>query len=366
MKSKAIQIIIAVLVGTLCVYFFSKEAKWDEIQSALSSAHYGYILLSIILMFVAMYIRAMRWQIFLGEPKVGVWKLFLICNIGFMGNGIFPARMGELIRPFLIWKQTAHPFPKALTTIVVERFFDLIGLLLLLAFVLYMFPFPAPPAGSDTALLAPVESPAEASYFDDPLTVVKTTAKYCLAMFLLLFVAIGTMAYAPEWSLRVAQRLFRPLPQALSSKLLHIIESFEHGAATFRSASAFGYSMVLTLVLWLLITLSEWMVLWAFGVNLLSFTATLFLMIGICFAVMFPQLPGYIGMYQIAVTSILTLIFYIEKSTADAISIMLWLTQVPAVIVCGFFCMLFLGVSFKEIRQVQRELPTRDEDAASV
>src|SRR5690606_4839914 len=98
----------------------------------------------VVMQYVGMVIRAYRWQSFLGQPKISAGKLYSYANIGFMANGVLPARMGEFIRAFLIWRHTPHPFTTGLATIVVERVFDLMGLLLILGYVFFTFDFPPP------------------------------------------------------------------------------------------------------------------------------------------------------------------------------------------------------------------------------
>jgi len=297
----------------------------------------------------------------LGEPRVPVLRLFLIANIGFMGNGIFPARMGELIRPFLVWRYTPHAFSTALATVVVERVYDLLGLLLCLAIVFAVFPFPVSPPSS--ASQAPVLStPGDSGVSDemmnqDPREFIKGLAELGILVFAGLFSAIAVMSYAPQWSLKAARTLFRPLPVRLTEKLLKAIESFEKGAVTFRQPGAFITCVLWTLVLWFSIAFSELIVLWALGVYNVSMVGSLFIMAGLCFAVMFPQAPGYLGVYHLAVWLILVKTFFIDSTTATAAAWIMWLTQCPPVIAAGFISLLIMGVSFKEIRHVQQEIP---------
>ena len=366
MKSKAIQLIIAVLIGGVCLYLFSSKVNWSEVGTAMANIHYGWVAVAFFISGLSIYIRAIRWQVFLGEPKITIWKLFLIGNIGFMGNGIFPARMGELIRPFLVWRTTKHRFTTALATIVVERVYDLLGLLLILAFVFYTFPFPSGPTQSGASLENTQQTVLEQSTsadpsaklkVDNPILWIKELAKYGIVLFILLFSSIGIMTFAPVWSLKIAERILSPIPKGISSKILKAIESFEKGAATFRNPVEFIYCLFWTMVLWLSIAFSELVVLWAFEIHSVSFGGALFLMAGLCFAVMFPQLPGFIGMYQFAVLTILNKTFYIEESQAGAVSIVMWLTQVPIIILLGFTSLVIMGVSFKDISHVQTAIP---------
>ncbi|MGC9328272.1 MAG: lysylphosphatidylglycerol synthase transmembrane domain-containing protein [Candidatus Hinthialibacter sp.] len=360
MKSRTFQIVIALTFGLVCLYLFARGQDWAAVWEAMKGAHLGWALLAAILSVNSILIRAFRWQALLGKPRVSVPKLFLIANIGFMGNGIFPARMGELIRPFLIWRATPHKFSTALATIVVERVYDLMGLLLCLAFVFAVFPFPvdqASTAGAALEISVPADGGVSPDMMDqDPQEFIKGLAKLGVFVFAALFGAIAVMSFAPEWSLKIARIFFQPLPAGFSEKLLKAIESFEMGAVSFRKPGSFFYCVMWTLILWVSIAFSELVVLWALGVDSVSMIGALFIMAGLCFAVMFPQAPGYIGVYHFAVQLILVKTFFLDSTTATAAAWIMWLSQVPPVILSGFISLLIMGVSFKEISHVRDEV----------
>lgn len=354
MKSRKLQILIALGVSAVCLYFFAKDMDWPLVWAAIRQADYRWVFVSILLGCLSMLIRALRWQSFLGEPKITVSRLFLIMNVGFMGNNVFPARMGELIRPFLVWRcAPPHRFSTALATIIVERVFDLLGLLLILAYVFYVFPFPA--ASAQNAGFAVEAAEASASLVT-PHQMQKYT-QLAVLVFIALFGGIGILTYAPHWSRRTAQKIFSPLPHSLADKLLHMVVSFEKGASTFRRPASFFYCLLLTLVLWIEIALSELVILWAFYIPNVGFNGSLFLMAGLCFAVMFPQAPGYIGVYQGAVLAMLHYVFKVNKDIAGAAAWVMWGASVLPIIILGFICLIFLGVSFQEISRVQSQYP---------
>jgi len=362
MKSRKIQIGIALLFGFGCLYLFAKDQDWSKVWEAMKGVHLGWVALAALLSVNSVLIRAIRWQALLGNPKVPVNQLFMISNIGFMGNGIFPIRMGELLRPFLVWRYSTHAFSTALATIIVERVYDLMGLLLCLAFVLAIFPFPAQTpalgAAQELSVSASPEGNMPQEIIDkNPLDFIKDMAYLGAYFFILMFGGIAVISYAPEWSLRVARLVFKPLPQKITEKILKAIESFEKGAITFRNPKAFLYCVVWTLVLWVSIAFSELVVLWALDITSVSFTGSLFIMIGLCFAVMFPQAPGYIGVYQLAVWLILVKTFHIESTLATAAAWIMWLTQCPPVILAGFISLLIMGISLKEISHVREKIP---------
>ncbi|MBI1387998.1 MAG: hypothetical protein GC154_06080 [bacterium] len=363
MKSKPLQIAIAVVLGVIgLAVFYNSVEHWDQVWADIKGAHLGWLALAIAFNLFTIVIRAWRWRSFLGEPWVSPVQLFHISNVGFMGNGIFPARMGELIRPFLVGRMTPHRFSSALATIVVERFFDLLIILLLLAYSLWAFPFEtaahaAAPTGVmlTAADVAPVETP------NDPRAYVQSLAELGMAAFGVLLTCVAVMSYAPKWSEKILRTLGKPLPEPILDKLAHLIHSFEKGSSTFRRPASFMYCLVLSVFLWMVITWGEIFVLWAFGVNDISFTGALFLMTVLCFTVMFPQLPGYIGPYQLAVAAVLTNLFGVSSSTSGAIAITMWMTQVPPIILMGFVSLVTLGVSFHDISHVSE---TAESEAA--
>lgn len=369
MKSRHIKIILAILIGVAGLYLFiSNIEDWGQLWSAITHANMGWLLVAVLLQYVGMVIRAYRWQSFLGEPKIPAAQLFSYANIGFMANGVLPARMGEFIRPFLIWRHTPHKFTTGLATIVVERVFDLLGLLLILGYVFFALQFPDAP---DAELIDPTrmeeilpegDSAESTSLFETaPEEWVQYLALLGGVIFLVLFTAVGFMTYAPALSLRLARFCFKPLPDALEEKLIQAIKAFEKGATTFRRPASFVYCIALTILLWLSIAFSELVVLWAFDVNHVGMNGALFLMVGLCFAVMFPQLPGYIGVYQLAVVAILANTFNVEQSVAGAIAIVMWITQVPPIILMGFICLIVTGIKFSEITHVQEEMPAQED-----
>lgn len=359
MKSKAIQITLAVLIGVLCLYLFATSIEdWSKVWNAMLSVHLGYFVLAVLIQYLSMLIRAIRWQSFLHKPVVSIPKLFLINCIGFMGNGVFPARMGEVIRGVLIWRYTPHTFTTGVATLIVERVFDLLGLLLILGFVLWVFPFPTT-APADVNLSG-VDVPLNAEQLEmpnDPLTWIQNLGIIGVFLFIVLISVIGTMSYAPDWSLKVARKLLKPFPEKISEPLIKAVISFEKGASTLRRPSSFIYCLILTLTLWVVIAFSELVILWALDINSIGMPGALFIMVGLCFAVMFPQLPGYVGPYHFAFLIMLHQTFHIDESLAGAAAWVMWFSQVPPVIALGFVCLLIMGVSFREISHIQEHVP---------
>ena len=80
-------------------------------------------------------LRAWRWQTIL-EPiasRIPFGPLWRATAVGMMVNNVVPARAGEIARAYALTKEAPVPFATALASLVVDRLFDAIVLLLLAA-----------------------------------------------------------------------------------------------------------------------------------------------------------------------------------------------------------------------------------------
>ena len=86
----------------------------------------------------AVWARTWRWHYLLRPLKrVPLGRLFPIVVIGYMGNNVYPARAGEFIRAYVLKRNEDVSASASFATIVVERIFD--GIVMLI-FVLVTLP----------------------------------------------------------------------------------------------------------------------------------------------------------------------------------------------------------------------------------
>src|SRR4051812_13705233 len=79
----------------------------------------------IALYFVGTFLRAARWQVILRPVQpVPLRRAFATLVIGFTANDLLPARVGELVRAFLLQRSHRVPFAATIASIVVERVLD--------------------------------------------------------------------------------------------------------------------------------------------------------------------------------------------------------------------------------------------------
>ena len=101
----------------------------------LAEANYIYLIPAIAVYFVGVWFRALRWQFLLNPLRYfPVRRLYPVVVIGYAANNLLPMRLGELVRSYYLARQEKFSATSALGSVVVERVFDgltLIGLVAL-------------------------------------------------------------------------------------------------------------------------------------------------------------------------------------------------------------------------------------------
>jgi dolichyl-phosphate beta-glucosyltransferase len=85
-----------VLVGGLVLYAVLRQFKLPQTMATVRNADPRLVLLGIGLMVVGYLLRGVRWRIW--ERSLTYWDSLRLILIGFMGNNVLPARLGEILR----------------------------------------------------------------------------------------------------------------------------------------------------------------------------------------------------------------------------------------------------------------------------
>ena len=127
------QLWIGILISGIFLYLALRGLKLPVVWQAMQGARYIWLIPGIAVYFVGVWARAWRWHYLLRPlKKISTSTMFPIVTIGYMGNNIYPARAGEVLRAVILNQRQGVPVSASLATIIVERVFD--GLVML-AFV---------------------------------------------------------------------------------------------------------------------------------------------------------------------------------------------------------------------------------------
>ncbi len=126
-------------IAVASFYFAFKDINFEGFVNDLENARYEYVLLSMIMGYLAFVSRGMRWVLLLkpiGE-SAHTWRAIHAVTIGYFVN-MFVPRAGELARCTALYQADRVPVNKLFGTVILERVIDFIVLILLviLTFIL--------------------------------------------------------------------------------------------------------------------------------------------------------------------------------------------------------------------------------------
>jgi len=298
----------------------------DEFVRDLRDANLIWLAPGIALYFVSVWFRAWRWSLLLRPlgAEVPARRLFSVVVIGYMGNNVYPARIGEVLRAWVLRRNEGVSMTSSLATVGIERVLD--GLLMV-AFV--MIGLPAVPSLSAQAWPAAL---AAAAVFG---------------------AAIGVfvwMAYAPETAGRLVASAARFAPARLRERLIEFGARFIAGAAGLRNPVDAVKIAAASLITWIIETGKYACVAQAFGLSLPFIGLMLINGVSNLFTVI-PGAPGAVGTFD-AGGILATEALGVSKGLASAYVLVLHVALWLPVTLLGAALMLRQGVRWADLRNV--------------
>ena len=288
MKIKRWQVWLGVLISIVFLYLAFRQVDFSQVWHFLAQARWSWVLLGLVFYFLGVLLRAFRWQILLNPLKrLPVRTVFPVVAIGYMGNNIYPARAGEVLRAVLLKSKENVDISGSLATIVVERLFDaivILGLVLLNLGQLAGMPSAQEWVGS-----------------------IQKGATIGGAVFLLILLVFLAMVFFTERAQKVTSWLVQHLiPSKLCEPVNRIIARFIDGLSSLRSPLQAFKVLLLSAAIWVCETGLYWGVMQALGLQL-SFMTLMLLNGVINLVLLVPAAPGGLGTFDAACKAMLEL-----------------------------------------------------------
>lgn len=133
---KVLKYLLSMSLAVVLLWFSFREVEWADFARELSACRWGFIILSMAAGAFAFWIRGIRWrQLLLPiDPSISRMTTFNGINVGNISNFVFP-RIGEFIRCGVITRRSSATYDKVLGTVVLERSWELLVMLLMLCIV---------------------------------------------------------------------------------------------------------------------------------------------------------------------------------------------------------------------------------------
>jgi uncharacterized protein (TIRG00374 family) len=116
---------IGILVSIIALFFAFRQVNLQDVWAALAGVNYWLLAASLVPLVLFLVLRAFRWRL-LFYPQTGLrlLNLLAVINVGYLLSNIFPARLGDVARAYLIGDTEQVSRASAFSTIVAERVLD--------------------------------------------------------------------------------------------------------------------------------------------------------------------------------------------------------------------------------------------------
>lgn len=311
-------LIISIFFLGIALYGLDLAHFWE----ALREANYWWLIPGILVYFITVWVRTWRWQSMLSHmARVPLRTLFPIVVIGYMGNNVYPARAGEVLRSYVLRRNCGIAMSASLATVVLERLFD--GLVMLL-FVAVTLPFaPLPP-------------------------VFRSLVIGFSALFLCAFLGFVVLAARPQlmsrWYTMIVDRF---APGWLRPHIHGLFDQFIIGLQSLRSPRDMITILLTSTFIWLGETLKYWFVMHAFPFEV-SFLVLMLMTAIVNLFTTIPSTPGYIGTFDAPGIAMLTQ-FGVTHAIAAGYTLVLHVALWLPITLLGAWYMLRQSLTWRDL-----------------
>jgi uncharacterized protein (TIRG00374 family) len=314
---------LGLVISAVFLYLALRGLDLADVWFNIRTARYWWLIPGVAIYFFGVWARTWRWHYMLRPVKsIPLVRLFPVVCIGYMGNNIYPARIGELIRAFVLRGTEGVSVSVSLATILVERIFDGVTMLL---FVFVGLP------------LAP--------------SIPGNWRQFVIVFSLLFFGALG-LFFVVAASPRRAQLVYTWLidhliPARFREPVRGFADRFMEGLAFLRSPRDVAMIFLTSLVIWLAETGKYWFVMHAFDFEVSFFV--LMLMNGVVnLFTTIPSAPGYIGTFDQPGIEVLKA-FGVEGNIAAAYTLVLHAALWFPITALGVWFLWRIGLSWSDL-----------------
>lgn len=329
MKSKAVKIIIGIVISLLTILWLIYNINWNEVFEQLKTVNYSWLIAAFAVIFLQFILRAVRWRYLVPDSSSMPFALsydgIMLANFA---NYILPLRAGEFVRPYFLSRNSNNSFSNCFAGVVIERFFDL-------TMVLIMFKLSL---SAGQQLDSWIEQGANALFI--------------LAACILVFIVLAVLA--PNTAQRVSNFLLSFLPQRIRSFFSELVSGLLEGAQVVKSGKNLFLIIFLSALVWLDTALGYYVLLCMFDFKA-SFYQAIIVTVVVALAVAAPSAPGFIGVFQVACIAAFALLG-LSKETATTYALLSHLQMYLIVIVWGTLIMLKYGLALKDFQKEPRKL----------
>ena len=320
--------LISLLSGLAITALALTYALWDinfqTLSNLLYEANYWFLIPFLSLLTLYFWAKALRWAVILRPlGRFTTTQVTPAMMIGFGGNNILPAHLGEVLRTVVFARQFRKPYSGVFTSLIMERMLDIVAILGLYFVAVLLI-------GESSEALRIAAWAALCA-----------VAVACFGIFLSL--------WKPDALLSLWRRCSEWLPYHLQERGERMLRNIVLALSAVRSPGALLLQLGYSVLQWGLMAAEVWIAMWALG-DPISASVALITLAVITLAVTVPSAPGYVGSIQAAFVFALVP-FGVTQEAALAGSVFFLVAQWIPVTTIGALFFFFTGLGTSEVRR---------------
>jgi uncharacterized protein (TIRG00374 family) len=147
-RARLLIVVVGLVLSAVAIALLLRSIDLSEALRALGRARVGWLVAAFLTTTVSYYLRALRWGVLLAPRTPSASRLFGVTMVGFLAINALPARLGELVRAYVLARTERISTATVLGSVAFERILD-VGVLIL--FWALSLPFRTGSAGAATS-----------------------------------------------------------------------------------------------------------------------------------------------------------------------------------------------------------------------
>jgi glycosyltransferase 2 family protein len=272
-RRRRLSYVLAAVVTAVCAYLAVRGIDVAELGRSLRSSNYWYLIPAFALLVLAFFMRVLRWRsLFSPRTRPGLWPLSKALLLGQFLNNVLPFRAGDAARVVFLRSFGGPSRVETAGTVVVERIFDVLALLLLLFVLLPWLP---------------------------EVTWIHAAATFAIVLLFLVAAAVVVLRVYGERAVGFFLRPLARLPFLSPKGVEAAVRNLTVGVIALRSGRVGLIGFAWTLLSWVVFGISFWFVMLGFDLGLWP-DAGVFVVVATGLSHVLPSGPAAVGVFEAA------------------------------------------------------------------
>ena len=317
---KSFKFWIGIIISIIFLWLSMKNVSWTNVKESFLIINYFYLIPIFLILILAHILRAVRWQYLLIKiKKIPIFDLFSFLMITNLFLNTLPARIGEIMRAYMLGKKYNISKTACFSTIILEHLFDGFITIFILVFGLYLY-----------------NSNNQVQENHYKVFSVNNLILFVFILYFFVLIVILLLKFYPKIFKKIVNMFTFFLPEKIKTGINNLFDSFVNGLNIFNDLKSLMICILISILIWILFALQYHIGLFCFGI-FKEFYLCLILMGFSIFAVLLPAAPGFIGTFHYAVQITLERFYNISPSLALSYAWVIWSCALVLNVTLGLF-----------------------------